>query len=299
MIATTLRQLARLVAPLIVTIALPGAWTSARAADASPWDGDTHAGIRLVAGAPASGAGTRAGIEIKLAPGWKTYWRYPGDSGVPPRFDFAESQNVKTVTIDWPAPHRFSDESGITIGYKENVIFPLRIVPQDTSKPVRLRLKADYAICEKICIPAEGRADLVLDADRSARESTRSVLDSSRSTLDQSLAAFEALVPKHARVGDGAPLAVRAVRQDKSGDRPRVIVDVAAPGSGPIDLFAEGPTPDWALPVPEPIAGAPAGLHRFAFVLDGLPPGTSAAGAALTFTLVAGGSAVKVSTHLD
>jgi hypothetical protein len=125
------------------------------------------------------------------------------------------------------------------------------------------------------------------------------VLDSSRSTLDQSLAAFEALVPKHARVGDGAPLAVRAVRQDKSGDRPRVIVDVAAPGSGPIDLFAEGPTPDWALPVPEPIAGAPAGLHRFAFVLDGLPPGTSAAGAALTFTLVAGGSAVEVSTHLD
>jgi DsbC/DsbD-like thiol-disulfide interchange protein len=285
MIATTLRQLARGVAPLIVTIALAGASTNAWAADASPWDGDARAGMRLVAGSHARDAGAHAGIEIRLAPGWKTYWRYPGDSGVPPRFDFADSQNVKTVTIDWPAPHRFSDESGITIGYKQDVIFPLRVVPQDTSKPVRLRLKADYAICEKICIPAEGSAELALDARHSE--------------LDQSLAAFVAQVPKHAQLGDAAPLAVRAVRRDTSGDRPRVIVDVAAPGSGPIDLFAEGPTPDWALPVPEPIAGAPAGLHRFAFVLDGLPPGTSAAGAALTFTLVAGGSAVEVSTHLD
>jgi DsbC/DsbD-like thiol-disulfide interchange protein len=281
MIATTLRQLARGVAPLIVTIALAGASTNAWAADASPWDGDARAGMRLVAGSHARDADAHAGIEIRLAPGWKTYWRYPGDSGVPPRFDFADSQNVKTVTIDWPAPHRFSDESGITIGYKQDVIFPLRVVPQDTSKPVRLRLKADYAIC----IPAEGSAELTLDARHSE--------------LDQSLAAFVAQVPKHAQLGDAAPLAVRAVRRDTSGDRPRVIVDVAAPGSGPIDLFAEGPTPDWALPVPEPIAGAPAGLHRFAVVLDGLPTGARADGAVLTFTLVAGGSAVEVSTHLD
>jgi DsbC/DsbD-like thiol-disulfide interchange protein len=286
MIATTLRQLARVVAPLIVTIGLPaGAWTSAWAADASPWDGDTHAGLRLLAGSHVSDAGARAGIEIKLAPGWKTYWRYPGDSGVPPRFDFADSQNVKTVTIDWPAPHRFSDDSGITIGYKLDVIFPLHVVPQDTTKPVRLRLKADYAICDKICIPAEASAELLLDAGRSE--------------LDQSLAAFAAQVPKRAQLGDGAPLAVRAVRRDNSGDRPRVIVDVAAPGNGPIDLFAEGPTPDWALPVPEPITGAPAGLHRFTFILDGLPPGARADGALLTFTLVAGGSAIEVATHLD
>ncbi len=286
MIATTLRQLVRLVAPPIVTIALlAGAVTRAWAEDSSAWDGDTHAGLRLIAGSRANDATARAGIEIKLAPGWKTYWRYPGDSGVPPRFDFADSQNVKAVTIDWPAPHRFSDESGITLGYKDDVIFPLRVVPQDPAKPVRLRLKADYAVCQKICIPAEGSAELVLD--------------SRRSELEASLAAFEALVPRRAKLGDGAPLAVRAVHRERGGDHPRVIVDVAAPGSGPIDLFAEGPNPDWALPVPEPIAGAPAGLHRFAFVLDGVPPGASADGALLTFTLVAGGSAVEVSTHLD
>ena len=104
---------------------------------------------------------------------------------------------------------------------------------------------------------------------------------------------------ERARLGDGAPLAVRAVRRDRSGDRPRVVVDVAAPGNGPVALFAEGPTPDWALPVPEPVAGAPAGEQRFAFVLDGLPPGARADGALLRFTLAAPSGAIEVSTHLD
>src|SRR5690348_3357395 len=179
MIATTLRQLARFVAPLIVIIALPaGAW----AADASPWDGDARASLRLVAGSRTNDATALAGIEIKLAAGWKTYWRYPGDSGVPPRFDFAGSENVKSIEIAWPAPHRFIDESGTTIGYKDDVIFPLHIVPQDAAKPALLRLKADYAVCEKICIPVEGSTELRLDGRRSE--------------LDSRLAAFEALVPR-------------------------------------------------------------------------------------------------------
>src|SRR5689334_18982641 len=280
MIALPLWQLDRFAAATVIVFALlsPPSSGAAQAADASQWDGDARATMRLIAGGPPQprNAPLRAGVALKLAPGWKTYWRYPGDSGVPPRFDFAGSQNVKDVTVAWPAPHRFSDDSGITIGYKDDVIFPLHVVPQDPGKPVRLRVKADYAICEKICIPAEGRAELLLDG-RAAE-------------FDQSLAAFEAQVPQRARIGDVAPLAVRAVRRDNSGNRPRVIVDVAAPGSGPVELFAEGPTPDWALPVPEPIAGAPAGLHRFAFLLDGLPPGATASGAELTLTLVADGS---------
>src|SRR5262249_39066247 len=147
MIATTLRQLARFVAPLIVIIAFPaGAW----AADASPWDGDARASLRLIAGSRANDATALAGLEIKAAPGWETYLRDSGDSGVPPRFDFAGSQNVKSIEIAWPAPHRFTDESGATIGYKDVVVFPLHIVPQNATKPVLLRLKADYAVCEKI-----------------------------------------------------------------------------------------------------------------------------------------------------
>jgi DsbC/DsbD-like thiol-disulfide interchange protein len=284
MIATTLRQPTRFIFAVgVLSSLLPGA---ARAADASSWDADSRAGMRLIAGnrAQAGDPSVRAGVELKLAPGWKTYWRYPGDSGVPPRFDFANSQNVKSLEIAWPAPHRFTDDSGASIGYKNGVIFPLRIVPEDPAKPVLLRLKLDYAVCEKLCVPAEGRAELVLDGTLSA--------------LDPALAKAETMVPKRAKPGDDAPLAVRSVRQE-TGEHARIIVDVAAPGSDPVELFAEGPTPEWALPVPEPADGAGAGLHRFAFQLEGLPPGASAAGANLTLTLVSGANAIEVPAHLD
>ena len=88
----------------------------ALAADASPWDGDQRAAVRLI-GAAQRGT-VHAGVEIRLASGWKTYWRYPGDSGVPPRFDFSASRNVASVTVRYPAPQRLSDESGTSIGYK-------------------------------------------------------------------------------------------------------------------------------------------------------------------------------------
>ena len=112
----------------------------------------------------------RAGVELRLAPGWKTYWRYPGDSGVPPRFEFDQSENVKSVAVLWPAPLRFSDGDGTTIGYKNNVVFPLRIEAKDRGKPVTLRLKLEYAVCEKICIPVDAKAELSIDGKSAAND---------------------------------------------------------------------------------------------------------------------------------
>jgi len=267
---------------LLVPIAVP-----AQAADASAWDKDMHSAMRLIAagaaGASRSGPATlRAGIEIRLDPGWKTYWRYPGDSGVPPRFTFTGSENVKNVTVKWPAPHRFSDDGGQSIGYKEHIILPLSVEPQDASKPARLRLAIDYAVCEKLCVPAEGKAELTLTRERTAHDAT--------------VAAAEAVVPQRRALGDTSAVAIRAVRRDGPG---RIAVDVAAPDGTEVDLFAEGPTEAWALPLPEPVAGAPAGLKRFAVTLDGLPPGTKAEGATLTFTAVAGAAAIEVPYRLD
>ena len=104
----------------------------------------------------------RAGIEIRLKQGWHTYWRYPGDAGVPPRFDFTGSQNVKSVEVLWPAPRRLPEAGLDTIGYDRDVILPLRVTPQDQAKPVMLQVKADYAICEKLCVPAQTKAGLAL-----------------------------------------------------------------------------------------------------------------------------------------
>src|SRR5215467_12849383 len=115
----------------------------AAAADASAWEGGPRGAIRLIAASPsqtAPGGALRAGIEIRLGNGWKTYWRYAGDSGVPPRFRFDRSENVADVAVLFPAPHGFKDEEGESIGYKGSVIFPLHVVPREKAKPVLLRL---------------------------------------------------------------------------------------------------------------------------------------------------------------
>src|SRR5436853_5929602 len=110
--------------------------------DVSRWDGDARSAVRLIAGSPPAGNNAAllpAGSEIRLKPGWHTYWRYPGDAGVPPRFDFKGSTNVKSVEVRYPAPRRLPEAGGISIGYDRDLILPLEVVPQDRGKPVGLR----------------------------------------------------------------------------------------------------------------------------------------------------------------
>jgi len=257
--------------------------TPARAADASAWGQDSRSAIRLIAGANTNGATQlRAGIEIKLQPGWKTYWRYPGDSGVPPRFDFSGSENLGAAKVLYPAPHLFTDETGNSLGYKDGVIFPVQVLPRQPGKPVHLRVKLDYAVCEKLCIPAEGRAELIVDIGGSAQ--------------DAALTAAEARVPKPVT----AAAAGLTVRRVNNAPKPLIAVELAAGADQPVALFVEGPTSEWALPIPMPAQGAPAGHRHFGFELDGLPPGFDSKGRfELTFTVVEGEHAIEVKTHLD
>ena len=256
----------------------------ARAADASPWVEDTYSAIRLIAGANQSGADSlRAGIEIKMQPAWHTYWRYPGDSGVPPRFSFSGSDNLATVKVLYPAPHAFTDEVGTTIGYKGNVILPLRVFPRQMDKPVTLRAKIDYAVCDRLCVPVEAHLELTLSSAGGAD--------------NPALAAAEARVPKPVSAAE-AGLTARRANYDKL--KPLVFVDLAAPTGQTVELLVEGPTPEWALPIPKPTQGAPPGHQHFGFELDGLPPGVDPKGPfELTFTILQGDRATEVKTHLD
>src|SRR5215468_479766 len=145
----------------------------ARAQDASPWQKDGHSAVRLLAGSR-SGAVLLGGVAFQLQPGWKTYWRTPGDSGVPPRFDFSKSDNVEAVTVLWPAPQKFDDGAGgVSLGYHDQVVLPLRIVPKNADKPVTLRAAINYAVCEKICIPVEANAELAFNSVASTEDSTQ------------------------------------------------------------------------------------------------------------------------------
>lgn len=267
---------------------LVAGWPCASVAtEASGWAGDTRSAARLIAGSAQAGNGTkmhRAGVEIRLAPGWKTYWRYPGDSGVPPHFDFSGSDNVKNVTVLWPAPQRLADSEGVTIGYKTNVIFPVHVEARDPAKPVALRLKLDYAICEKLCIPVDARAELDLTGTARANEA---------------ILQAEARVPRTVDLGQESEFSIASVRHDAAVTPSRILVDIRTPSGAMPELFAEGPTPDWALPVPESVAGAAPGSQRFAFTLDGLPPGASARGALLKLTASLGERAIETRFRLD
>jgi DsbC/DsbD-like thiol-disulfide interchange protein len=168
------------------------------------------------------------------------------------------------------------------MGYHNQVVLPLRIVAKSTDKPVTLRADISYAVCEKLCIPVQANAELAIT--------------SVASTEDSALFAALDTVPKPANVGDPNPLTIRDVKRD---GKSAVLVDVVSSDAREVSLFVEGPTPDWALPVPKLLEHSPPGVKRFTFALDGLPPGADPAGAALKLTLVGGDRSYEFNINLD
>lgn len=164
------------------------------------------------------------GLEIELDHGWKTYWRLPGDAGIPPQFDWSRSKNLKSVELRWPAPHRFVDAGGEAIGYKDRVIFPLRIVPDNPDRPVTLNLSLFLGVCQDICIPGSGE----LSAMTGRADPAAAAL----------IAAFAARVPR--KVDAASPFRVTKARL--SEDRPQsLFVQIEGErGPGDFDIFVEG-----------------------------------------------------------
>jgi DsbC/DsbD-like thiol-disulfide interchange protein len=283
----------------IVTLACLLGPAMARAQDASAWDQQRNSEARLVAGSVVKTADVpylRAGLELKLDPGWRTYWRYPGDSGVPPTFDFSGSDNVKSVTVEWPAPQRFPDGAGgNSIGYVGHIILPLRVFQNDAGRPTSLHLKLGYDVCGNLCVPADASLALAL----SGHGAEEAAIEKEAARVPRHVAPGPGTGPGAGPgTGPGKGLAVISAHREPGGEHDRIVVEVAAPKDATIDLFAEGPTPEWSLPLPEP-AGGDGELRRYTFDLDGLPPGADAKGATLTFTLVSGDDAIEVPIRLD
>lgn len=131
---------------------------------ASDWVDFREARIRLVM-ERSGGNQMQAGLEIAMVPGYKTYWRNVGDSGVPPHFDFARSAGLADFAVSFPFPETFDDGAGgRAIGYKMNVILP--IAARITGPSPVLHLKLDFAVCGTLCIPLSG--EITLDPARGA-----------------------------------------------------------------------------------------------------------------------------------
>lgn len=231
--------------------------------------------MRLIA-AGAFDKGLKAGLEIEMEPGWKTYWKVPGDAGIPPTLNFSASENVEKVEVLWPAPTRFGDQISQLLGYKQWVTFPLRVVPKNADQPITLKLDANIGLCSDLCVPVQANLSLALpvggDQDSAAEFA-----------IDRDLA----LVPSMAKAGFEI-VDVRHEKGDQAPDQLHITTQIPD-GMGRSDIFVEGPK-DWYLPLPKPVKGK---KGYFQLVLDGLPKDAITKNVALTFTLTNGDQAVE------
>ncbi|MEM8644727.1 MAG: protein-disulfide reductase DsbD domain-containing protein [Pseudomonadota bacterium] len=253
------------------------------AAGASDWKGDEAARVRLIAGARMPDGKLLAGLEFDLTEGWKTYWRAPGDSGVPSVFDWQRSQNVKSVKVHWPAPTRFKDKYGWNNGYAKDFVFPIEISPKNPAEPVKLELLLHYGVCEELCIP--GKADLTLEMPPEGFSGHQALIGR-----------YLQMVPQPANPESAVKVA--NVQVEKAGEGVKLDVTLNKEIPRPVTLFVEGPSA-YYFEIPRRKSGAEDKTSRFQVVVDGAAAPAELKGKELTFTAVQGELRLEQTWRLD
>lgn len=178
-------------------------------------------------------------FHLSLLDGWKTYWRAPGDAGIPPSFDWSGSRNVKAVTFHWPRPKVFSVGGMQTIGYSHELILPVEIIPQDPSQPVELKAAVDLGVCSDICVPASFTVASLLPRPGVGDETIRRALRQRPSTANEAgvSEARCAITPQK----DGVKLTAVLQLPSAGGDEV-VVVESGMPGVwvSPADVSRRG-----------------------------------------------------------
>lgn len=118
------------------------------------------------------------GVLIELDPGWKTYWRMPGESGIPPEFSWSSSVPAD-IGVFYPAPARYADASGETVGYEGAALFPVTVAAGAAAEAA-LTLDLFFGVCKDVCIPARASASTLLGPGMRDPEGTRRVEEAMR-----------------------------------------------------------------------------------------------------------------------
>lgn len=235
----------------------------------------------IVAGGLENGA-YQAALELDLPDGWHTYWRNPGDAGIPPIFDVARSENLQDFNVEYPAPLRHTDGAGTSMIYEGRLLLPIRAVPVRPGEPVTLAVRVLYGLCAEVCVPAEAEVTARLDPDTAVDQAAK-----------DDIAAFEARVPVRT---DDARLTIDRLGFDAKTAKGSAEVSVVDDGRL-VDLFVTAPARWYAAP-PEP-GPADGGRRRFAVALEG-PSGVAGIdGVELNFTLVEKDRAYEIIRRLD
>jgi suppressor for copper-sensitivity B len=200
---------------------------------------DNPVEMRLITAVAAAGDldELRLGLQFRMQPGWKIYWRSPGTAGFPPEAKWTESTNLTSVDTAWPAPERFTIFDLESLGYKDEVVLPLTIRPEVPGQPLSLRAEVNYLTCKELCIPGNGVLALDIPAGPAAATPEAALIDRYRARVpvDAALlgvAVEEALLKPDA---DETVLLRLAIRSEESLVRPDVFVE------GPLTAFFETP----------------------------------------------------------
>lgn len=197
---------------LAAASALPLARTAA--AQTTP---DRVVAIDMLPGWLAEDGVRMAGLRLRLEDGWKTYWRAPGEAGVPPQFDWSGSENLRAVRVHWPAPQVFDSYGLRTIGYAEEVVLPVELFPVDPAKPTRIDGRMALGVCQDICLPVTLDYDATFAADTPEAGSA-----AIRAALKARPRAGAALGPparcRVEPIADGLRLTVTLTLPDQGGD---------------------------------------------------------------------------------
>ncbi len=204
-------------------------------AAAGPWAEQEQLRLRLISASDAvgpeageDGQSLSLGLQFELQPGWKIYWRSPGDAGFPPSVDWSGSENLASASLSWPVPHRFSLFGLETFGYGDNVILPITARLEQPGTATAFRATVDYLICSEICIPYENSLSLDLPAGTASRSSQALLIDT-----------FLAQVP-----GDGSRVGLSLLEARLVGSLEAPDLQVRARSTTPFtapDVLVEGP----------------------------------------------------------
>ncbi|WP_300513281.1 protein-disulfide reductase DsbD domain-containing protein [Aliiroseovarius sp.] len=119
------------------------------------YDPDEAARVAMLPGWREADGTHMAALHVALGDGWKTYWRAPGDAGIPPSIDWSGSRNLASVSYKWPLPEVFEQNGLRTIGYQRELVLPIQITPRDPSAPVTLKARVTLGVCRDVCLPKQ------------------------------------------------------------------------------------------------------------------------------------------------
>jgi suppressor for copper-sensitivity B len=269
----------------LLAIALPLLYGGTAQAAASGWDRQAHGAARLITAVQATGSGpvVDAGIEISLPPGWHTYWRTPGDAGIPPTIAWTGSGNLARADIAWPAPRRLPPLDGMeTVGYEGRVVLPVAVTLATPGAALHLHAEVDYAACKDVCIPYHASLDLTLPPGLAAPGPEAALIAAARAEVPEGAgsAGIDLRGAMLAAAPGGAVLAVR-------------LAGLTAPLTAP-DLFVEGPA-DLSPAAPEVHLADGGRVATLRVLLRGTAP-AALAGQTLRLTVVDGTRAAEFVT---